>query len=150
MQHQNNKKINFVQTVGNLCLLSCEIYKFNILLLDISPFKSQFDPKIESSEQLCSELRLLTSPVLLHRACQIIHKLKLKQKGDARRFSDEQRDFALCGVRPRTSPLEPYDAQEFRTLRSAIQGFALKTHDLLKKVDQNFYAFCQNKHLSAN
>ena len=47
MQHQNNKKINFVQTVGNLCLLSCEIYKINILLLDILPFESQFGPKIK-------------------------------------------------------------------------------------------------------
>ena len=29
-------------------------------------------------------------------------------------------------------------SKEFRTLRSAIQGVALKTHELLKKLDQNF------------
>ena len=89
MQHQNGKKINFVQTAVISRMFSCEIYKINILLLDTSPFKSQFNSKVEGSEQLCPELRLLTSPVILHRACQIIHKLKLKQKGDARRFSDE-------------------------------------------------------------
>ena len=80
MQHQNDKKINFVQTAVILSLFSCEIHKNNMFLLDTSPFESQSNPKIESSEQLCSELRLLTSPVLLHRACQIIHKIQSKKE----------------------------------------------------------------------
>jgi hypothetical protein len=31
-----------------------------------------------------------------------------------------------------------WEDRRFRPLRRAIQGFALKTHELLKKLDQNF------------
>ena len=71
--------------------------------------------------------RLLTNPVRRYRVCQIIQRLNLKQKG-------------MRALR-----------SAFRTNRG-ISPIAIgdldsvpRPCDLLKKVDQNFYVFCQHK-----
>ena len=44
-------------------------------------------------------------------------------------------DFADCGRRPRTSPLDSSELQVFRALRSATKGSALGSCNFLKKIE---------------
>ena len=109
--------------------MSSLIRSANVLIVMIL---AQFNN--QKTLRIAEAFRLLTNPVRRHRVCQIIQRLNLKQKGMRALRSAFRTNRGISPSSEVDLGLCPYLAPP-----------SSKPHDLLKKVDQNFYAFCQHK-----